>query len=170
MQIKPIAQVEGAFELTLSRHWDNRGFFQELFSTNHYPFTNFKQVNVSCSSQNVIRGIHKTPFGKLCSCLEGELCDIIVDLRPESPTYKNWYKVWLTAGNSKQIYIPPNCGHGFFASQTPTLLLYLQEDTYNPAVEETINWKDPTLAIAWPPAKKHYIVSDKDNNAPFLDK
>ena len=147
--------VLGAYVIELDRYCDHRGFFQELFNLDRHreivacPVT---QINWSFSLRNVVRGIHKVPFFKLCTCVSGELWDVVVDLRKDSPTYKQWYGVWLNPETPKQLFVPPDCGHGFFAATDHTTLVYAQGGVY-----------DPALGIKWPePLDGDYIVSDKD--------
>jgi len=161
--------VQGAYVLEPDRHEDQRGFFQELFNRDRYKVIAgpVAQINWSFSCRNVVRGIHKVPFFKLCTCLSGELWDVVVDLRPNSPTYKKWFGVWLDPGTPKQLYVPPDCGHGFFAATDNTLFVYAQGGVYDPALESSVHFQDPTLGVKWPAAD--YIVSEKDALASFLN-
>jgi len=163
-----IEQVEGAYVVELDRFSDNRGFFQEIFSDHRYDGFQPGQINVSRSSQNVIRGMHLAPFPKLCMCLRGRLFDVVADTRPDSPTYLGWYGIWLSPESPTQLYIPAGCAHGFFSAEDETMLLYMQTDTYNPDVEREVNWRDPQLAIDWPEATE-YILSDKDAEAGYIN-
>lgn len=163
-----ISEVEGAFVLEFDRFSDNRGYFQEVYSVkkDEYCLPSY-QINVSCSKKNVVRGMHVVPFSKLCTCVQGSLFDVVADTRPHSPTYLGWYGVWLTEENRKQLFVPAGCAHGFFAGEDDTLLLYLQDGTYNPQTEQEVNWRDPQLNIVWPPATE-YVLSEKDRQAPML--
>lgn len=170
MKIKPVSQIEGAHLIEFDRYEDDRGYFQEVYSTaTDYPHFvgRSRQLNLSSSVQNTVRGMHVAPFSKLCSCIRGRLYDVIADVRPDSPTYLKWYGVWLEESSPLQLFVPSGCAHGFFAAENNTLLLYLQDGTYEPAVEKEINWRDPKLGIKWPEASK-YILSEKDRRASFL--
>lgn len=149
------------------RHTDNRGFFEELYVKGQGPKFKPVQMNVSCSKEGVIRGIHCSKFAKLCTCLAGRLYDVVVDLRPESPMYRKWVGVWLSAEEPWQLLVPADCGHGFYSDRPDTILLYMQEGIYDPSSERSLNCFDPLVAIAWPP-KENYILSEKDRMAPFL--
>lgn len=161
-------KVDGAFVYDIDKHVDDRGYFQEVFSERKkYPLR-VLQTNVSCSCKNVIRGLHVNNFPKLCTCIRGRLFDVVVDVRRYSPTYLQWDGVWLDADNNKQLYVPSNCAHGFFAAENETILLYSQGGTYNPRNEWAVRWNDPAFGVEWPEAEE-YILSDKDKVAEFLN-
>ncbi len=162
-----VQQVADAYVLKFKRFSDDRGYSQEIFSTTKYDGLHIRQTNISSSNANVVRGMHVAPFSKLCTCVRGALWDVVADVREGSPTCGNWFGVWLTEGNCKQLFIPGGCAHGFFSKCDDTILIYSQDATYNPAVETEVNWRDPTLNIQWPPAEE-YFLSDKDKNAEFL--
>jgi dTDP-4-dehydrorhamnose 3,5-epimerase len=169
MKKTKIDEIYGAFIVESDRHHDSRGWFQELYSTaRDYPHLIGieRQLNMSHSRKGVVRGLHVAPFAKLCSCLSGRVYDVIADVRPDSPTYLNWFGVWLE-NNSKQVFVPANCAHGFFSSEDNTLFMYLQDGTYNPNVEKQVNWRDPKIGIVWPPCQE-YIISDKDKHSEFI--
>lgn len=109
-------KVADAYVYTVDRYEDQRGYFQEVFSErkkDNYPFR-VLQTNVSYSNRGVVRGLHIAPFSKLCTCVRGCLFDVVVDMREHSKTYLQWDGVWLDEHNKKQLYVPPNCAHGFF--------------------------------------------------------
>ena len=164
-----ISEVAGAFVLDINRYADNRGYFQEVYSVakDQYPLSCY-QINVSYSHKGVVRGMHVVPFAKLCTCVRGSLFDVVADVRPDSATFLHWYGVWLTEENHRQLFIPANCAHGFFAAEDNTILLYLQDGTYAPNTEREINWQDPQLGIKWPVVEE-YILSDKDRQAPMFE-
>jgi len=164
-----IPEIKNAFILEIDRFSDERGSFQELFSVYKYISQVWRpaQVNLSCSNKNVVRGLHVTPFSRLLTCIKGKLFNVIADVRPESPTFKNWFGIWLDESSCKQIYVPYGCAHGFFVAENDTMLLHQQDFPYTPSIEKEIHWKDPTLAITWPEAD-NYILSEKDQNAPNM--
>jgi len=169
MEKRPL-DVDGAFLVTVDRHEDERGYFEELYSTaRSFPHLvgQKRQLNLSNSRKGVVRGMHLAPFAKLAMCLKGRLFDVVADVRPNSPTYLKWAGVWLDGSDRNQVYVPAGCAHGFFASENDTLLLYLQDGTYEPSVEKEINWRDPKLGIRWPPSEQ-YFLSDKDKRAAML--
>lgn len=169
MKKLPVPEVVGAHVIEFDRYEDNRGHFQEVFSTARYESVLYhvSQINVSCSQKNVVRGMHIAPFAKLCTCVRGSLFDVVADVRRGSPTFGKWFGVWLTEQNCKQLYVPPGCAHGIFVAENDTLLMYAQNGLYDPATEKTVHWQDPQLGIVWPEAEA-YIVSDKDKVAKGL--
>jgi dTDP-4-dehydrorhamnose 3,5-epimerase len=153
---------------------DERGFFKETFSRDRYASGGITDVwvqdNVSCSRRNVIRGLHgDRRMAKLVQALRGSAWDVIVDLRESSPTYRRWEGFELSGDNHRQLYIPAGFLHGFLAQSDEVILMYKQSALYDPSQEFSVNWRDPTLAIAWP-LDGEPIVSPKDANAPFLGK
>jgi len=166
--------VKDAYLVEPDRYDDHRGFFQEIYNFNRSGevtpiFVPATQVNWSYSHRNVIRGIHKVPFFKVCTCVSGELWDVVVDLRKTSPTYKKWFGVWLNPEAPRQLFVPPHCGHGFFAATDNTILIYAQGGCYEPSLEESVYYADPTLNIEWPKTRDgDYILSDKDQVASRL--
>ncbi len=147
------------------RHFDDRGFFQELFEGNKYNETErekWKQVNWSHSLPNVLRGIHYANYSKLVTCLTGRIWDVVVDLRPDSMTYMSWFAQELSRENQKQIYVPAGCGHGFYAYEESNVV-YLQTGLYAVDGEKTIRFDDPELGVRWPSFDA--IISQRDLNA-----
>ena len=169
MKMTPIEEVDGAYLVNIKRFEDERGFFEEVYSSamaNHGFVP--RQVNLSRSSRCVVRGMHVAPFAKLAMCVRGRLWDVVADVRPDSPTYLGWYGKWMTPEDPVQLLAPAGCAHGFFAAEDETHLLYLQTDTYDPNVGGEVHWRDPQIAIDWPKAD-NYILSEKDRKAKFLD-
>jgi len=147
---------------------DERGYFRELFNQARYELgRDFKQVNCSVSNKDVVRGLHIAPFAKLVSCVKGRVFDVAIDPRPNSPTYLKWTGTELSPENGKQLFVPPFCGHGFMALEDDSIVVYLQDSTYDPKVESSIHWKDKTFAVTWPYSKS-YVVSQKDDFAPQM--
>lgn len=170
MKKTAIDDVHGAFIIEGSRFGDDRGWFQEFYSTAHdYPHLvgQQRQINLSCSRRGVVRGMHIAPFAKLCTCVRGRVYDVITDLRESSPTYLKWYATWLDEHNKLQLFVPAGCAHGFFAEQDDSIFLYLQDDTYNPRTERQVNWREPKIGIVWPPCQE-YILSERDRTVPLL--
>ena len=136
---------------------DHRGFFSELYN-NSYNIES-KQINCSFSHKNVFRGIHQATFAKLVSCVSGKIIDFCVDLRPESPTYLQHFAIELSPEKNKQLYIPHNCGHGFFALED-SIVVYAQDDIYDASKETTHCYKQFNLIL--PIINIEMILSDKD--------
>ena len=163
MQITSVS-IKDAFVCESARYYDNRGFFQELFSQKYLPSFVIAQVNCSLSEKNVVRGLHIVPFAKLVHCIRGKIFDVVADLRPDSKTYLQWYGIELSGENQKALFIPPNCGHGFLSLADDSMVVYAQDHVYDPALETSIRYDDPQLNIKWPWA----IVSEKDLKAPTI--
>lgn len=155
---------------------DQRGFFFESF--NHKSFcddlnldTTFVQDNHSRSTGPVLRGLHyqiQQPQGKLVRVVMGEIFDVAVDIRRQSPTFGQWVGYTLSADNFCQLWVPPGFAHGFLVLSEVAEVLYKTTDYYAPEHERSILWNDPDLAIDWPLAGKTPILSAKDQAAsPF---
>jgi dTDP-4-dehydrorhamnose 3,5-epimerase len=147
---------------------DNRGTFFESFNERVLSdvgiFGPFVQDNQSFSRKDVVRGLHyqiRQPQGKLIRCLSGEIFDVAVDLRRNSPTFCHWVGETLSASNRQMLWIPPGFAHGFMVLSQGAEVLYKATDFYAPQHERTILWDDPTLQIEWP-HRDHAILSAKD--------
>ena len=166
MEIKETG-IEGLIELQPRIFEDERGFFFESFSQESFnkivPNTVFLQDNQSYSIANVLRGLHfqNEPFtqGKLVRVVTGKVLDVAVDLRKDSPTYGQHYKVILDASKNNMFYVPEGFAHGF-ATLEPSIFSYKCTNTYNKESEGGLLWNDPELNIDW--ELKSPIVSDKD--------
>jgi len=137
---------------------DDRGFFLETFQAERYASVigdglTFVQDNHSRSCKGVLRGLHfqKTkPQGKLVRVVTGEVFDVAVDIRKDSPTFGQWEGVLLTGDNKKQFWVPPGFAHGFVVLSDTADFEYKCTDYYDPSDEGAICWNDPDLAIDWP--------------------
>lgn len=151
---------------------DDRGFFKETYSTVKYRALGlrdeFVQDSISFSRKNVIRGLHGDPqMAKLVTVLRGEIWDVIVDVRPDSPTYLKWEGFELSERNHRQLYIPKGLAHGFLTLTDDVVFAYKHGAVYDPTREFAYRWDDPTFAIAWPLTEPP-VVSAKDQAArPF---
>ena len=155
---------------------DARGFFYESFNARVFEEatgvkTNFVQDNHSKSSRGVLRGLHyqvQNPQGKLVRVAQGEVFDVVVDIRRGSPTFGKWVGELLSADNKCQLWIPPGLAHGFLVLSDSAEFLYKTTDYYAPAHERCIAWNDPELAIEWPNIGVAPSLSAKDAvGAPF---
>ena len=166
--------IEGVVILQPRIFKDARGYFFESFKESEFQEnvcrTTFVQDNESYSSYGVVRGLHfqKPPYSqaKLVRVIKGAVLDVAVDLRPNSPTYKQWIAVELSAENKKQLMIPRGFGHGFVTLTDDVEFLYKADNFYAPEADGSIRWNDPELNIDW--GTESPILSDKDANAPFL--
>jgi dTDP-4-dehydrorhamnose 3,5-epimerase len=151
---------------------DDRGFFFESFNQNKFEEAmgkkiNFVQDNHSKSIKGVLRGLHYqlTPKaqGKLVRVIQGEVFDVVVDLRQSSPTFGKWVSEILSADNKKQIWIPEGFAHGFLTLSDTAEFLYKTTDFYSKEHEQAIRWNDEKIGIQWP--MKEVSLSSKDNAA-----
>ena len=152
---------------------DERGYFYESFNLAKLAgiglHPQFVQGNVSSSTRGVLRGLHyqwPNPQGKLVSVLEGEVWDVAVDIRRDSPDFGRWAAVVLSAENKRHFWIPEGFAHGFVALSERALFTYLCTAPYDRAADASIRWDDPALAIDWPVSAP--LLSDKDRKAPLL--
>ena len=137
---------------------DSRGFFFESYNHNSFQEAtglnvHFVQDNHSKSSRHVLRGLHyqiQQAQGKLVRVVEGEVFDVAVDLRRQSPTFGQWVGEILSADNKRQMWIPPGFAHGFVVLSDTAEFLYKTTDYYAPQFERCILWNDTTLGIRWP--------------------
>lgn len=152
---------------------DERGFFQETYHRDKYadggiPET-FVQDNQSFSHHRVLRGLHaqrEFPQGKLVRAILGEIFDVAVDIRPDSPTFGKWVGEILSGDNARQLYVPPGFAHGFCVLSEAAYVQYKCTDVYHPNDEIGIAWDDPGIGIDWPLADP--ILNEKDRKAPRL--
>jgi dTDP-4-dehydrorhamnose 3,5-epimerase len=175
----------GAILFKSAPHVDHRGWLLEAWSTSTFRKTcvfmngvlpeKFVQCNVSQSKEGVLRGLHfqKPPHeqGKLVRVLQGAVYDVIVDIRPGSPTYLKWEGV-LLYGEAKSLWVPPGFAHGFLSLVDETMVLYEMTNERNEAAERTISWQDPELNIRWPlellQSGHGVLLSDRDKAAPTI--
>jgi len=150
---------------------DERGFFLETFEANRYKQAlnidlDFVQDNHSRSSKGVLRGLHfqtKNPQGKLVRCVRGEVFDVAVDIRRDSPTFGQWAGVILSEENKTQFWIPPGLAHGFVVLSDIADFEYKCTDYYTPGFEGCLAWNDPDINIKWP-INFSPLLSKKDDD------
>ena len=168
--------LPGVFALEPRVFGDERGFFFESYNRRLMAevgiVEEFVQDNHSCSSRNVLRGLHyqlKHPQGKLVRVAEGEILDVAVDMRRSSPTFGRWEAVRLSGENKRTLWIPAGFAHGFRVLSEKAHVLYKATDFYSPEHERTLAWNDPELKINWE-LDGEPIVSAKDRRgAAFRD-
>lgn len=149
---------------------DERGFFFESFNERAFREATgvtlpFVQDNHSKSARGVLRGLHyqtQQAQGKLVRVVAGEVFDVAVDIRRNSPTYGQWVGEVLSGDNKRQLWVPPGLAHGFVVLSESAEFLYKTTDYYAPAHDRCIAWNDPTLAIAWPSLGMSPLLSAKD--------
>ena len=164
--------IEGLLIIEPKVFADPRGVFYEVYSENRYNehgIPRFVQDNHSVSKKGVLRGLHyqvNSGQNKLVRVTQGEIFDVAVDIRKQSPTYGNWWGLSLSEMNNLQLYIPVGFAHGFCVLSESAEVLYKCSDYYSPEDERGILWSDPDLAIDWP--IKDPILSEKDAVYPLL--
>lgn len=165
--------LAGAFVIELEKRGDDRGFFARVFCENEFNrqglATRFVQVNNSLSADlGTLRGMHyqlaPRAETKLIRCIRGALWDVILDLRPDSPTFGESFGQELTADNRRMMYVPKGFAHGFVTLTSDTEAFYFADEFYAPELERGVRWDDPRFAIAWP--AKPVVISDKDRSHP----
>jgi dTDP-4-dehydrorhamnose 3,5-epimerase len=146
---------------------DNRGYFLETYQSKRFANEDigerFVQDNLSFSRKGVLRGLHyQYPHwqGKLVFVVEGEVFDVAVDIRRDSPTFGKWHGVMLNDKTHEQLYVPPGFAHGFCVTSESARVLYKCTDHYAPGEEYTLLWNDPEIGIDWPIQQP--VLSDKD--------
>jgi len=153
---------------------DARGYFLEAFHEKRYSdeagiTLPFVQDNRSRSVQNTLRGLHfqqKIPQGKFVQAVLGEIYDVVVDIKKGSPTFGQWVSTNLSGENFRQIYVPPGYAHGFCVLSATADVEYKCTAFYDPTLEMSLLWNDPTLQIDWP--IKNPILSKKDGEGKLL--
>jgi len=161
--------IAGLYEIQPKVFGDHRGYFFEAWSERDFTAAGltmrFVQDNQSKSSKGVLRGLHyqKTmPQGKLVRVVAGEVFDVAVDIRRNSPTFGKWAGEILSADNKRQLWVPPGLAHGFLVLSETAEFLYKTTDYYAPEFERCIAWNDPDLAIVWPTPQGGPQLSAKD--------
>lgn len=152
---------------------DDRGFFMESYNQSSFAENGlpdeFNQDNHFRSAKGVLRGLHyQYPQwqGKLVRVISGEIFDVAVDIRKDSPHYGEWIGVTLSSTNFQQLYIPPGYAHGFCVVSEVAEVVYKCTTVYKPQDDAGIRWNDPDIGIQWP--IENPLVSEKDQNAPLL--
>lgn len=160
-------QLQGLLVIEPKVFGDGRGFFMETWNLRNYRDAGigapFVQDNISVSRRGALRGLHfqnPNSQGKLVSVLQGEVLDLVVDIRLRSSTFGKYEAVQLSSDNKRQFYIPPGFAHGFLVLSDTAMFHYKCTEFYSPKDEMTIRWNDLDLGIRWP--IDHPIVSEKD--------
>lgn len=165
--------LKGAFIIELDKHEDERGFFARAWCQREFLAHGLNPRLVQCNvsfnrRRGTLRGMHYqvAPHeeAKLVRCTRGAIYDVIIDLRPDSPTFMQWLAVELTADNYRMLYIPEGFAHGFQTLQDHTEVFYQMSEFYAPECARGIRWNDPAFAISWPPAER--LISERDQQYP----
>lgn len=166
--------LKGAFVIEPERFADQRGFFARSFSQTefleHGLRVEFVEAGISFNlRKHTVRGMHfqapPNAQAKLVRCTRGAIFDVVIDLRPESPTYKQWFAQELTQHNSLMLYIPEGCAHGFQTLKDETEVFYQMSARYAPGSERGVRWDDPAFGISWPETER-IIINERDRTYP----
>ncbi len=165
--------LKGVHIVDIERHEDERGFFARSWCAREFEARGLDPRIAQCSlSFNVrkgtLRGMHYQvkPFeeAKLVRCTRGSLCDVVVDLRPESPTYAKHLSVILTAENRRTLYVPEGFAHGFLTLEDATEVFYQISEFYSPESQRGFRWNDPAFGIVWLGDAR--VISERDRTYP----
>lgn len=164
-------ELKGAYLVEVKKIEDDRGFFGRAWCANEFTEhglnRNFVQMNTSFTKKKgTIRGMHYQvdPYQevKFIRCTRGRIWDVIIDLRPDSPTFKKWVGNELTADNYRMVYVPENFAHGFITLEDNSEVYYPVTQFYTPGAERGLRWDDPSFNIKWP--VEVTLVSEKDRS------
>ena len=167
--------IPGVYLIEMEPFKDERGSFARQFCLKELQHNGLEfsmcQCNLSGNThKGTLRGLHyqKDPFPeiKIVSCLRGRIFDVVVDLRPTSPTYLKHITTELTEDNNKLLYIPPMCAHGFQTLENNSIVYYQLGEFFHPEAYAGVRWNDPKLGINWP--IKNPIINERDNNYALL--
>lgn len=164
-------KLQGVWIIEPERKEDKRGFFARVFCvdefSNHHLETGLAQSSIAFSKKKgTLRGMHfqKAPHEevKVVRCTMGAVYDVLLDLRPASPTFKQWAAVELTSENRRMVYIPGGFAHGYLTLEDNSEVYYQMSEFYHPESEGGVRWNDPVFGIAWPAPV--VVISEKDAN------
>ena len=167
-------KLKGAYVIEPEKFEDQRGFFARSFSeqefSQHGLRGHFVEAGISFNSRkHTVRGMHfqaePNAQAKLVRCTRGSILDVMIDLRHESPTYKQWFAQELSAQNRLMLYIPEGCAHGFETLEDETEVFYQLSAGYTPASECGVRWNDPAFGITWP-VTDGVIINERDRTYP----
>jgi dTDP-4-dehydrorhamnose 3,5-epimerase len=165
--------LAGAYVVEPERLEDERGFFARTFCRREFAAHGLNPDLVQCSLSytaraGTLRGLHyqAAPHqeAKLVRCTRGAVYDVIVDLRRESPTFRRWTAVELSADNRLMLYVPEGCAHGFQTLRAATEVLYQMSAFHDPDAARGVRWDDPAFRIDWPAAER--VISERDRHYP----
>jgi len=169
-------KLAGVFEIHIEPRTDERGFFartwcQKEFS-DHGLNSKLVQSSVSFNRQRgTLRGVHyqAAPFAetKVVRCTSGAIYDVVLDLREQSPTFKQWFATILNAENRHSVYVPEGCAHGFLTLKEDSEVLYQMSEFHHPDAARGVRWNDPAFQIAWPEPVE--VISERDRTYPDFE-
>lgn len=166
-------QLKGAYVIEVEKREDERGFFARSWCMREFEEHNLNAKIVQCNisfnkKKGTLRGMHyqAAPFQecKLVRCTQGAIYDVIIDLRPDSPTFKQHVGEALTATEHKMLYVPEGFAHGFQTLEDHSEVFYQMSEFYNPQHARGVRWNDPAFAVAWPVSDP--IIIERDRKYP----
>lgn len=169
-------KLPGVFEIRPELLSDERGFFARTWCQKEFEAQGLNprlvQCNISFSRRKgTLRGMHyqagEHAEAKLVRCTKGSICDVALDIRPESRTFGNWVAVVLTEQDRNMLYLPEGCAHGFLTLEDETEVFYQMSQFYNPESARGVRWDDPAFHIAWP--GKVEVISERDRTYPNFE-
>jgi dTDP-4-dehydrorhamnose 3,5-epimerase len=167
------SKLQGVFEIHLEPIPDERGFFARAWCQTEFKGNKLNPKLVQCSvsfnsRKGTLRGLHyqAPPYEetKVVRCTQGAVYDVVVDLRPNSPTYRDWIAVVLTAEKRNMVYVPEGCGHGFLTLEDNSEIFYQMSEIYSAESARGVRWDDPAFRIAWP--ERVEVISKRDRSYP----
>lgn len=169
-------KLPGVFEIRPELLSDERGFFARTWCQKEFEAQGLNprlvQCNISFSRRKgTLRGMHyqagEHAEAKLVRCTKGSICDVALDIRPESRTFGNWVAVVLTEQDRNMLYLPEGCAHGFLTLEDETEVFYQMSQFYNPESARGVRWDDPAFHIAWPGNVE--VISERDRTYPNFE-
>jgi dTDP-4-dehydrorhamnose 3,5-epimerase len=169
-------KIRGVMQVRVNRIADERGFFARSWCRGEFEAAGLDTSLAQCSisynaSKGTLRGMHfqSAPYAesKLVRCTRGAIYDVALDLRADSPTFREWFGVNLTADNRDMLYIPEGCAHGFLSLEDHTEVFYQISEFYHPETARGVRWDDPAFEIVWPANPQ--LLSDRDRNYPNFE-
>jgi dTDP-4-dehydrorhamnose 3,5-epimerase len=169
-------KLPGVFQISIEPKHDERGYFARTWCRNEFGSvgltSDLAQCSVSFNSRKgTLRGIHyqARPYSetKLVRCTRGAIYDVVVDLRPDLPSFKEWVGFLLTSTNAEMVCVPEGCGHGFLTLENESEVFYQMSEFYHPDAARGVRWNDPTFGIVWPGEVE--VISDRDKSYPDFD-
>ena len=169
-------KLPGVFEIRLEPKSDERGFFARSWCQKEFGSKGLNPKLVQCNiSFNVrkgtLRGVHyqAAPYAetKIVRCTRGTIYDVVVDLRPQSPTFKHWIALVLADTNRNMVYIPGGCARGFLTQEDETEVFYQMSEVYNAESARGVRWDDPAFQIVWPARVE--VISERDRTYPNFE-
>jgi dTDP-4-dehydrorhamnose 3,5-epimerase len=169
-------KISGVVEIRPELFRDERGFFARAWCQNEFETHGLNPRLVQCNisfnrRKGTLRGLHyqigQDTEAKLVRCTKGSICDVALDIRPQSPTFRNWVSVVLTAEDRNMLYVSEGCAHGFLTLEDETEVFYQMSQFYNPESARGVRWDDPAFRIPWP--GKVEVISERDRTYPNFE-